>query len=216
MSRRWLILAALVAVAVLLFVGIPSPTTVTPPPPPVAAPVAPSPLPAAIPAEEFPRPRLLARPRPGTRPAAQETEAGEMVERPPRSTRVAEALADDNADGRRGARLLALFPELTPEEQVDVASAMAADVADADYAALAARLTDPGIPELAAAILLTDLLDRPATTRLNTLLAVARQPDHPVTDDARAMLAAQLGQDHGADWELWAKKISEWLASHPE
>ena len=71
-------------------------------------------------------------------------------------------------------------------------------------------------PEAVLDVLLTDLLDRPAATQLNTLLAVAQNAGHPKAEDARDMLVALMEQDHGKDWATWAKKISEWLASHPE
>ena len=35
-------------------------------------------------------------------------------------------------------------------------------------------------------------------------------------ESARDMLVALMEQDHGKDWATWTKKISEWLASHPE
>jgi hypothetical protein len=218
MRRRWLMLGGMAALAGLWFWSTRSTNELAPPPPPTAQAIAPEAVEAASPglSADSSRTRLLTRPRPGSGPATVEPGDGGTTEPALPSPRVAAALADDNTDGRRGARLLALFPELNPDEQAELVSTLAADTADADYAGLAALLTNPATPEFTAAILLTDLLDRPAFTRLNTLLAVARQPEHPLADDARALLAAQMEQDHGTDWELWAKKISEWLARHPE
>ncbi|MFN3409295.1 MAG: hypothetical protein ACK45B_09905 [Limisphaerales bacterium] len=218
MRRLWLMLVGMAALAGLWLWGTRSTSVVVSPPPPPAQASAPtvSEEASSNPIADSPRARLLTRPRPGIGPAAVEPGDGDTTAPASPSPRVAAALADDNADGRRGARLLALFPELNADEQAELVSTLAADTADADYAGLAAILTNPGTPEFTAAILLTDLLDRPVATRLNTLLAVARQSEHPLADDARAMLAAQMEQDHGTDWESWAKKISEWLARHPE
>jgi hypothetical protein len=89
-------------------------------------------------------------------------------------------------------------------------------VADRDYAPLGNILTNTATGETIAEILLTDLLDRPDAVKLPLLLDLARNGDHLKAEDARDLLEVLLRVNLGSDWDAWAKKISEWLASHPE
>jgi hypothetical protein len=114
------------------------------------------------------------------------------------------------------ARLLALYPELPAEGQAEIAPHLVATLPDTDYASVGNILTNILTPEEVLDVLLTDLLDRPAATRLNTLLTVARNAEHPKAGDARDLLAALMEQDHGTDWKTWEASIVAWLASHPE
>jgi hypothetical protein len=125
-------------------------------------------------------------------------------------------MTTESSDAERSERLLELYPQLPPEGQTDVIPHLTALTPDNAYTNLLTILTNHTTPELVADVLLTDLLDRPATTRLNTLLLITRDGDHPKAADARATLTAFLGEDYGDDWNLWSKKISEWLVSHPE
>lgn len=149
-------------------------------------------------------------PRPRT-PEAVETNTAPNWE-----DKLAKALTDEGTDAEISARLLALYPQLPPDGQAELAPHLVATLPDADYAGAGNLLTNVTTPEAVLDVLLTDLLDRPAATQLNTLLAVAQNAAHPKADDARDMLVALMEQDHGKDWAAWAKKISEWLASHPE
>jgi hypothetical protein len=129
---------------------------------------------------------------------------------------VQEILAGDRPDAEKAAALRGLFPQLPAEEQTELVSHLAALTSDADYAGLREILTNTATAEVAAEILMTDLLDRPVAVRLDTLLELARSPGHAKSGDARELLAALLGGDDGTDWERWAARIAAWRTRHPE
>jgi len=45
-----------------------------------------------------------------------------------------------------------------------------------------------------------ELLNRPETIKLPTSLAIARNPEHPLADEARRVLAVCLPEDYGTNW----------------
>lgn len=134
----------------------------------------------------------------------------------PWDPRVEEILNAEGADAEKSARLLALFPQLPADQQEDLALQLAPQVPDKDYAPLGSILTNTATAGEVAEVLLTDLLDRPDSIKLPLLLDIARLPDHTKAEDARDLLEVMLDVNYGSDWEAWSKKISAWLASHPE
>jgi hypothetical protein len=130
--------------------------------------------------------------------------------------RVEAARALEESDAEKSVRLLALFHTLPPEGQDEIAPELAALTPDSNYNALAGILTNPRTPEPVLDVLFTDLLDRPDEIQLRTLLELAKAPQHPKATDALDILGIELGEDFGTDWDAWAKKISEQLASRPE
>jgi hypothetical protein len=130
--------------------------------------------------------------------------------------RVEAARAIEEGDAEKSARLLAMYPTLPPEGQDEIAPELAMLTPDSSYHALAGILTDLRTPEPVLDVLFTDLLDRPQEIQLPTLLDLAKSPQHPKVADALDILGLQLGEDLGTDWDAWAKKISERLASRPE
>jgi hypothetical protein len=130
--------------------------------------------------------------------------------------KVEAVMTAESSDAERSERLLELYPQLPPEGQSDIIPHLAALTPDNAYTNLQSILTNHTTPELVADVLLTDLLDRPAEVRLNTLLAVARNAEHAKANDAHEMLEAFLGQNYGKDWESWADQITTWVKQHPE
>jgi len=213
MNRTFLLLTGLLLLtAALLFFGRRTSTvTIIPVVPENTIPTdeAPAPTPAISPA----RAALYSR---SFIPRARASINGETNAPAEWELKIEAALTAEGTDAELSARLLELYPELPGEAQAEVAPHLAALTPDAEYHQIVNLLTNAATPEAVADVLLTDLLDRPAATRLNTLLTVASTPDHPKAEDAKDLLAALMEQDHGQDWALWTKKISEWLASHPE
>jgi hypothetical protein len=122
----------------------------------------------------------------------------------------------EESDAAKSSRLLTLFPALPVEGKNEIAPDLAALTPNEAYASLSKLLTDPQASDEVLMVLFTDLLDRPDSIRLPLLLELARNAEHPKAEDARDMLTVELGEDVGTDWDAWAKKISEWLAGHPE
>ncbi|MEY4388096.1 MAG: hypothetical protein RLY20_3379 [Verrucomicrobiota bacterium] len=125
-------------------------------------------------------------------------------------------LNSQDSDAAISSKLIAIFPELPADQQEDLISQLAAQVSDKDYASLGNMLTNKATTVDVAEVLMTDLIDRPDSIRLPLLLDVARSPDHPKAEDAHDLLEVLLDVNYHNDWDAWAKKISEWLASHPE
>lgn len=112
--------------------------------------------------------------------------------------------------------LLELYPRVPAEGQADLAMEIAAHISNENYGKLAGLITNSTSSEAVLETLLTDLMDRPDKIRLPLLLDMARSKENAKAPDAHELLEALLGEDYGEDWNLWSKKISEWLASHPE
>ena len=126
-------------------------------------------------------------------------------------------LASDGTDAEIADKLLELYPHMPTEGQADLILEIAPRIANDSYSnKLSVILTNATAPEEVLETLLTDLIDRPDNIRLPLLLDMARTKEHPKSGDARDLLEALLGEDYGEDWSLWSKKISEWIASHPE
>lgn len=151
------------------------------------------------------------------RRAATQTEAASESEAmEPWDGKIDQILAMDASEAEIGQKLLELYPAIPPAGQADLALEIAARTADADYSKLAAILTNSVTPADVVDVLVNDLLDRPDRLRLPLLLDLARSKDGAKAGEAKDLLEALVGQDYGEDWVLWSKKISEWLASHPE
>jgi hypothetical protein len=130
--------------------------------------------------------------------------------------KIDEILASDAPESEIGKKLLELYPTVPPEGQADLALEIAARTANQDYGKLANIITNTTTTGEVVDVLLNDLLDRPDNLRLPLLLDMARSKGNAKSEDAHDLLEALLGEDYGEDWSQWSKKISEWLASHPE
>lgn len=110
--------------------------------------------------------------------------------------------------------LFALLPRM-PEEALGTASEQAANwLRDRDYAAFATPLiTDPHTHGSILSPLFADLMQRPDSIALPTLLQIARIPGHPFATPARDNLELLLGQHLGTDWTAWEKAVSTRLSS---
>lgn len=116
----------------------------------------------------------------------------------------------------KGRQLLALFPQLPPEAQVEAAPHLANLTDDADFAGLGPLLTNASTPQAVLEVLVGDLLNRPNRIKLPLLLAIASVPEHPSAAEAKTLLETMLGQDHGQDWAAWGAAIQAWLKEHEE
>jgi hypothetical protein len=63
---------------------------------------------------------------------------------------------------------------------------------------------------------MNDLLNRNNSLKLPMLLAVARQDDHPLKDQAREMLELLLQEDDGDNWDQWSASITTWLQNNSQ
>jgi hypothetical protein len=130
--------------------------------------------------------------------------------------RLDDILAGEQPEKAKARSLLALFPQLPSDGQLEVAQHLANLVEDEDYPPLGRFLTNSALPEDVLDVLFSDLLNRPNSTKISTLLDVAREPKNPKAAEAKDLLELFLEEDYGNDWVRWQKKAAEWLKDNPD
>jgi hypothetical protein len=113
-------------------------------------------------------------------------------------------------------KLLALLPQLPEEGRIEAIQHISNLLDDEDYPALARWLIDPKTSGGVQDELMADLLDRPNSVKLPTLLQVARAPTHAKAGEARELLEFFLEEDYGNDWPRWEAEMNEWLKQNPD
>jgi hypothetical protein len=119
-------------------------------------------------------------------------------------------------DNQKVKHMLALFPQLPAEGQEEVAQHLVNLVADEEYTSINQFLTNNALTEDVLDVFFSDLLNRPNSTKLPTLVNVARDPKNPKSGEAREMLELFLDEDYGGDWDQWNTKVQEWLVANPD
>ncbi len=89
-------------------------------------------------------------------------------------------------------------------------------MADQDYAALKQFVTNTTLPEPVLDVLVGDVLNRPNSLKLPTLLDIARDPQHPKAGEAKDILQLFLEEDYHTDWPAWQAKVNQWLKDNPD
>ena len=97
------------------------------------------------------------------------------------------------------------------EAQVEVAQHLINMTQDDHYDGVAALLTNANTQAAVATVLMNDLLNRHNNLKLPMLLAIARNEDHPLKDQARDMLELFLQADYTNNWDQWAGAVDAWL-----
>jgi hypothetical protein len=184
----------------------PEPAVATRPAPPSPSPVRPAPT----------QPSAHTASPPAISPAAVATSVP-----PSESTnweqRVDTILGSDQIDeAKKAEELLALFPNLPEEGQLEAIQHISNLLPDDRYAAITPMLTSAQTSEAVLEVLLTDLLNRPNELKLPALLQVARTPDHPKAADARDILEVFVDENYGNDWAKWESAVQKYLKENPE
>lgn len=192
---------AAVAGALLLFLARPAPG----PDSATATPTSPSPTPAVA-TGTTPAPAPL----PATPPIATTT-APATANLPVWEQRIDDILRSNMTEVQVSQLLLNLLPTLPKEGQIQAASHVANLLADENYAQALPVLTNPNTPPEVLSILMTDLMNRPDPVKLRGWLAVARQPGHPLAEEALSALVIYLDDDFGADWNRWAGAVDAYI-----
>lgn len=125
-------------------------------------------------------------------------------------------IRDKSEDDVKARKLLEIFPRLPEDGQIEAAKHIANLISDEDYPKLARYLADPSTSSEVLDDLMADLLNRPNSTKLPTLLEIARNPQHPKAADAREILVLYLDDDYGDNWKQWEEKLAEWLKDNPD
>lgn len=125
-------------------------------------------------------------------------------------------IGSDGDDTNKVKQLFALFPNLPPDGQEEVAQHLSNLVDDENYAPLADLMKNDKLPEGALDQLLSDALNRPNTLKLPLLVDVAQDPNHPKAAEAKDLLELYLGEDYGNDWNSWRQHMKDWLKDNPD
>jgi hypothetical protein len=124
-------------------------------------------------------------------------------------------LSDIDANAKAD-RILAMIPTAPTNAQVELAQHLVNMVSDDHYDGAAGLLTNADTPAAVSTVLMNDLLNRNNTLKLPMLLAVARDDDHPLKNQAREMLELLIQEDDGNNWDQWSASINTWLQNNPQ
>jgi hypothetical protein len=130
--------------------------------------------------------------------------------------KVDEIIGPEGEDSEKVKRLLEMFPHLPEDGQVEVAQHLSNLVPDENYEPLGKILKDAKMSEAVLDVLLADLLNRPNSVKLPTILEVASNPQNPKASESKDLLELFLEEDYGADWPKWQAKMDEWLKENPD
>jgi hypothetical protein len=187
---------------------------------PPTATVDPTPAPSETPPRTATPPRPTP-PRP-LLPAAQAPPTATVPQPPPAATipdweeRIDAVLTAEEDEGKKAKRLLAIFPNLPEDGQVEAAQHISNLLPDEEYAPLAQALTNAALSEAVLDVLMTDVLNRPNPLKLETLLDVARTPNHPKAEEALDVLEVFVDENYGQDWAAWKAAVEKWLKENPD
>jgi len=123
-------------------------------------------------------------------------------------------LGDDDENGKAD-KILALIPNAPAEAKQELAQHLVNMVQDDHYDGTAQMLTNSATPVEVSDVLMNDLLNRNNGLKLPMLLALARNPDHPLKDQALDLLGLLTQEDNGTNWDQWSSTIDTWLQNNP-
>jgi len=125
-------------------------------------------------------------------------------------------LGSEGQDTNKAKQMLAMFPRLPEDAQVEVAQHVSNLLPDQEYAPLGKLLQDSKLPEAVLDVLIVDVLNRPNSLKLPLLLEIAQNPEHPKAGEAKDLLELYLEQDYGTDWNKWQAKLKQWMIDNPD
>ena len=124
-------------------------------------------------------------------------------------------LGDDDENGKAD-KILALIPLAPPDAQQELAQHLVNMVQDDHYDGTAQMLTNAATPPDVSNVLMNDLLNRNNELKLPMLLAIARNDNHPLKDQALDLLGLLTQEDNGTNWDQWSADIAAWLQNNPQ
>ena len=130
--------------------------------------------------------------------------------------RVDHILTSDAGTADKAKAMLEIFPRLPEAGQVEVSKHLSNLVENEDYGPMGKLLVDPQQPPAVLDTLMGDLLNRPNSIKLPTLLEIARTPQHLKAGDAKEVLGFLLGADYNDDWNKWQETLAQWLKDNPD
>jgi hypothetical protein len=139
--------------------------------------------------------------------------AGEM---PDWNDKLDTILGSNEDEAHKAEQLLALWPTLPEEGQVETMQHISNLLPDDKFSLLAQTLTNAATSEAVLDIIMSDALNRPNTLKLPSLLEVAKVPGHPKAEEALEILEVFVDHNYGTDWAQWDKAVKDWLKENPD
>lgn len=130
--------------------------------------------------------------------------------------KVDDVLRGDSEPAVKAKELLAVFPSLPEEGQIEAVKHLSNLTPNENYPQLGQYLTNAATPPEVLDELMADVFNRPNSIKLPALLEIARNPQHPKASEARETLRFFLDKDYRDDWNLWEQKLAEWLKNNPD
>ncbi len=125
-------------------------------------------------------------------------------------------LKSGNSTTNQAISLLAMFPSLPADGQLEAVQ-HATRLLPAEYfSALGAQLTNTAAAPAVRRAIFADLLARPNALKLPWLVEVAQASLDGQSDEALLLLQSQLREDHGSNWNTWRERVAVWLSLHPD
>jgi len=112
--------------------------------------------------------------------------------------------------------LLAMFPNLSAEGQVEAVQHATRLLPGEYFGALGAQMTNAAVAPAVRRAIFADLLARPNALKLPWLIEVARTPIDGQSDEALFLLKSHLREDYGTNWATWRERVAVWLSLHPD
>jgi len=132
------------------------------------------------------------------------------------TTQLSAVLSSSAAPTNRAITLLAMFPNLPPEGQVEAVQHATRLLPGEYFGALGAQMTNAATAPAVRRAIFADLLTRPNALRLPWLVDVASVPIEGQSEEALFLLRSQMGEDYGTDWGRWRERAAVWLSLHPD
>lgn len=130
---------------------------------------------------------------------------------------VDDIVGSDDADTNKVKQLFALFPKLPADGKEEVAQHLSNLVEDDSYGPLGDLLKDDTQPQGVLDELMSDVLNRPNSLKLPTLLDVAEDSNNPEHDEAKDLLELYVGSDLSVDnWTGAGNAVTNWLQQNPD
>jgi hypothetical protein len=178
--------------------------------------------PPVVAAKTNPHPLTATQPPPGNQVPATNPAVPEMAEAESFASltnwedKLDFIIGSDDEDTNKVKQLFALFPTLPEDGKEEAAIHLSNLISDEDYAPLAELLKDATLPEAVLDTLMADVLNRPNSLKMPLFLELARNPQHPNSEESRDLLELYLEEDYGTDWNKWGEKLQEWLKENPD
>ncbi len=132
------------------------------------------------------------------------------------SVQLGSVLASSNSTTNQAVSLLAMFPNLPPEGQLQAAQHTSRLLPGEYFGALGIYLTNSATTPAVRRAIFADLLTRPNSIKLPWLIEVAQANIEGESSEAMLLLQSHLRQDYGANWNAWRESAALWLSQNPD